>query len=393
MNSIITVNHNDCLSCRACELSCPKNAIDMVENEEGFLYPNINGNCIECGVCRKKCPIITHSPFRQDKTSYLVQNKDTKVLKKSTSGGFFRAIGDEIIDSNGVVFGAAYDEQLNVYQKKVVKKEDLKDLQGSKYVESDTKDSYKDVKKLLEDGVNVLYTGTACQIAGLNSFLGKEYENLITVDIICHGVPSRKLFHAYCDYRTRKFNDELKNVIFRDKESSGWTARNTKIIFIGKAKKKYVRGILDPYFAAFIRGETYRESCYKCLYQNSLFYRPADFSIGDFFEIDKVAPEKNNKLGLSLVIVNSNKGRRVFELIKDKVYFEKIKEEDYLYIKSNIIVPSSRPIGRNNIYENIDSLDYYNSYKESKWWYRIKWYSIESLKKMYSIIKFVIRKK
>jgi len=198
MNNISIINYRNCFSCRSCFLSCPKDAIEMKESSEGFFYPYVNNKCVDCGICLKVCPTRDKSTIDiSQQVSKVVYLRDDEKLKESTSGGAFCGFAEQVLKNNGVVFGAAYDDKLNVNQEYVESVEDLNKLKGSKYVESFTNNSYAKVKELLENNRYVLFSGTPCQIAGLKSFLRKDYEKLITLDLICHGVPSRKLFRNY----------------------------------------------------------------------------------------------------------------------------------------------------------------------------------------------------
>ena len=214
--TIDSLDKNECCGCSSCFQKCPKNAIRMEENLEGFLYPVIDRDkCIDCGSCSKVCPQLK----KIEKISlgypkaYAMRNKNLDELSKSSSGGIFSVLANYVIDNGGVVFGAAYDSKLNINHIKATTKEELSPIRSSKYVQSNIGNSYREAEKILKNGQYVLFTGTPCQIAGLKSYLMKDYEKLITADIICHGVPSQKLFHKYLDYLSENiyhvFHDEI----------------------------------------------------------------------------------------------------------------------------------------------------------------------------------------
>lgn len=223
MKSVSIIDRKKCFSCCSCVQICPKNAIDMQENNEGFFYPSINeSKCVECGLCLKHCP--SFAPYEKNdfkKTSYAVWLKDDKKLFESSSGALFSAAAEKILKNGGVVFGAAYNADLFVEHICIEDINELYKLKGSKYVESTTNSTYSKVLPYLKNGKKVLYSGTPCQIAGLKKFLGKDYENLFTMDLICHGVPSERLFHKYLEWQSGQLGGKIIYCGFRDKDVGG----------------------------------------------------------------------------------------------------------------------------------------------------------------------------
>ena len=223
--NVSVLEKNKCFGCGSCFLSCPKNAIEMESDEEGFAFPKIDEKkCIDCSVCIKKCP--SFSPLEKNdfaQETYSVLYKNDEICKKSASGGAFAAFVVKIIENQGVVFGCAYDEDLNAVQIKIDRLENLIKLQGSKYVSSDSKSTFAEAKKDLLIGKKGLYSGRPCQIAGLRRYLGKDYENLLTVDLVCHGVPSQKLFTKYLEWLGQKNGGKIIYYGFRDKDVGGWS--------------------------------------------------------------------------------------------------------------------------------------------------------------------------
>lgn len=313
----------DCCACGACVNKCPVNAIAMEEDIDGFVYPNIDyTRCISCGACKRACAyqnqIVKNSPI----TSYVAVNKERKQKMESASGGIFAAMATKIISSGGVVFGATLEKRDNLFISHhiaVDALDNIKLLQGSKYVQSDTEFTFKEVLSCLQDGKKVLYSGTPCQVAGLKQFLEKDYENLITVDLICHGVPSNRFFNEYLSFLKKRLR--AKDIIgysFRDKKK-GW-GMNCRVDFLtqnGKEKTKYIPARLESYNTLFLDGLTYRENCYTCKY--ACRHRPGDFTIGDYWGIDKEHPDIfDNRLfveqdGISCLIVNSEKGKKIID--------------------------------------------------------------------------------
>lgn len=339
-----------CCGCSGCEQMCPKNCISMKPDHEGFLYPEVDESiCIECGICIKHCPILTDVSRCNIPKVYAAKYKDRGSTFKSTSGGLFIPIAKSVLSMGGVVFGCAYDENLVAKHIKVETEDELYRLQSSKYVQSDTRGIYKQVKTELRNGKEVLFSGTGCQAAGLRSFLGKDYGNLLITDIVCHGVPSPKLFKNYIDYMGKKLGGTLTSYNFRSKEKRGWDlyykAENGQ-----KSKSDY--GFFDPYYSAFLYCKTYRESCYECKFANK--NRVSDITLADYWGIQKFHPEFFDENGVSLVLVNTEKGKKYLEKIKDKL---EIIESDYnkaSVMNANLVHPSKRPSCRDSIYDGFD---------------------------------------
>lgn len=341
-----------CTGCGACYNICPKEAINMQENEEGFLYPKIDEKkCVNCNLCEKTCPVSRKENLSNIKSEvYAAINKDGNILMKSSSGGLFSVLAEETINKGGYVYGSIFDEQLNVIHTCVNSKKKLEKLRGSKYVQSNVGDTFKTVKKQLESGQKVLYSGTPCQIAGLKAYLNKEYENLITVDLICHGVPSQKFFNKYIKHISK--GKEIKAFKFRNKDKNDC---NIMILSyqIGKKKKEIRNPQLDPYYNAFLSQKNYRESCYQCKYAN--LNRVGDFTLGDFWGVEKYHKKFNNDYGVSVILINTKKAKYFFEEnIKNRIIYEKTNIE-YVKVKNqNLNAPSQRPQERDNIYTDLN---------------------------------------
>ena len=386
MNSIDIIPQNKCFSCRSCEQICPASAITFEENNEGFYYPLINERkCKNCGLCVKHCPVMSklHTNQNYNQKSYVTYLKDKKLLSKSTSGGAFAGFAKTILNESGVVFGAAYNDDLTLQQKCAITNNDLESLKGSKYIASDTIDSYQKTKNLLQNGKKVLYTGTPCQIAGLKSYLYKDYENLLTIDLICHGVPSQKLFNKYIKWQEYKNHGSIIYCGFRDKDIGGWLC-GKKIKLKVKGKTKVINGAFDPYYRSFLKCQNYRESCYTCPYA-SISNRPADITIGDFFEVNLFYKEIDRKHGVSLVITNTQKGEKYFDFIKDFFELKTIDCKEYLPVKGNLTAPSPRPKVRDTFYSEIDNLspvEFWKAFEETHISYHLKFYFIKFASKM-----------
>lgn len=352
MNNITKIG-DKCVGCRSCELQCPKKCIQYTENKEGFFYPVVDAqNCIDCGKCLQHCPMNDKEDAKKSPIGvYGFKNKDKKRIVNSASGGAADTIVQHILEKQGVVYGCAYDDNFRVHHIEVTSKEESWRLQSSKYVQSDIEDCYKRAESRLKNGELVLFIGTPCQIAGLKSYLGKvEYDNLYTIDLICHGVPSPKLFKKYIEYMENKMGEKVTYYNFRSKEKRGWCAQFS----IGtKTKKKTTELALDKYGKHFLLGNNYRESCYQCKYANTS--RVSDITVGDLWGVEKIAPEFFSRDGVSLVMINTEKGKKIFEQIQNKVECIPCKLEAVMEKQKNLKGPTQRTAIRDTFYDEIDS--------------------------------------
>lgn len=311
---ILYNNKSDCCACGACMNICPQKAISMSEDDYGFLYPNIDKKkCVRCGKCKSVCAFQNTKEQNNPKETYAAVARDQKIVAKSASGGVFAGLAMKMIKEGGIVVGAEMLDDFLVKHTVIDKAEDIRKLQGSKYTQSDTGWVFKEVKQFLAEGRKVLFSGTPCQVAGLYGYLGKKYDNLFTVDIICHGVPNNRMLKEYLHLVAQKHGGDITEFTFRDK-GIGWGINGSAQI---KGKKVKIWQSSSPYFYYFAQGWIYRENCYTCPY--ACMHRPADITLGDYWGIEKQHPEylgKDNwdeRKGISVVIVNSEKGRRYLE--------------------------------------------------------------------------------
>jgi len=310
----------DCCACGTCMNICPRHAITMQPDEDGFLFPVIqNDLCVECGLCKKACAFQYVSIRKSEPiATYAAIHKNKDLLADSASGGMFVALASYVLEQKGIVFGCAYDRDMNPVHISIDNTNDLKKLQGSKYVQSNTGQIYIEVKKHLADDRLVLYSGTPCQIAALNTYLNQEFSKLITVDLICHGVPNSLHFQGYIMYLEKKLKGKVIDYNFRDK-SRGWGMMG-KVTYEknGKIREKIIYPQLSNYFSHFLKGDNYRESCYECKYAGGI--RQGDFTIGDFWGIENFHPTIKTEDGVSVVLVNSPKGKEILQYISDRLY-------------------------------------------------------------------------
>lgn len=320
----------NCCGCTACAAICPKECISMKEDAEGFLYPTVDKTkCIDCGACERICPILNAKPQQKiEQKAYIVQNKDQKVLRESTAGGAFTAIAKYALRHDGVVFGVELSDQLVARHIYVETEKDLARFRNSKYVQSDVgKDTFRQVKCFLNQGRFVCFSGTPCQIEGLKSYLKRDYETLITVDVVCRAVPSPLIFRKYVEYQEKKLADHIKTVRFRDKHYG--YKYSTMNVITGKNKQKYYQGVeSDPWLRAFFSNVCDRPSCHDCHFRKQ--YRVSDFTIWDCFHVGRFSQTLDNDKGATRVLVHSEKGEKIFDKIKDDFSYIKSKPEDIM---------------------------------------------------------------
>ena len=346
----------DCTGCGACDNICPIGAISMSFNN-GFKFPVIDKDkCINCLACEKSCPVIKPIMLHQayeEPIIYAVWNKDAFIREHSSSGGAFSACATKILTNGGCVAGAAYDENMYVNHITIESLDELNKLRGSKYVQCDMNDNYKTVKKKLSEGKTVLFVGTPCQVSGLKSFLKKDYENLICCDFICHGVPSPLLFTDYLKWFENGHNFKTDSFTFRSKKSGWYDAlrvANGSIVAKGK---------WDAYFLGFNRNITLRESCYNC--PSNGVPRKGDITIADFWGIGrkyKFLSMSEIEKGVSLIMLNNDKGKTFFEETKELLVYHKRTFEEALAGNMPMIKSSSRPKERDTFYEDYEKMDF-----------------------------------
>lgn len=318
INHFINSRKSECCGCSACYSVCPKSCITMQRDEEGFLYPFADESlCTDCGLCQKSCQVIHQFDARGIRSCIAVRNNNEEVRLNSSSGGLFTLIAEYVINSGGVVFGAAFDNNWLVSLDECDKINDLNRFRGSKYLQADVGETFCLVREKLKRGVSVLFTGTPCQISGLRHFLRREYSNLYLVDTICHGVPSPMVWQdflkEYCSekgFPLSKFT--IKDIQFRDK-TNGWTNYQLSITLRDNktdAENKIVERFTDtPYAKGFLQDLILRPSCYQCPVKGGKSC--SDLTLGDFWGIDQICHGLNDDKGTGIVLTHTDKGEKL----------------------------------------------------------------------------------
>ena len=344
---MIDVNHERCTGCMACANICPVKAIKISINDKGFEYPIIDKSiCIKCGICDKICPITASKKNESNNRNtpikiYAAKNKVENIRVKSSSGGVFYEISELILsEMNGCVCGAVYDENFEVKHIMTSKKEIRNNMQGSKYVQSKMGYLYKEIEEKLKEKKKVLFTGTPCEVDGVYKYLnGKNIDstNLYTCDIICHGVPSPGIYKEYLNKLEEKFSSKIKSINFRYKENE--YTQNIKIEF--ENGKQYISNYFkgDELYNLFLKDYILRDSCYRCNYASTK--RVSDITIGDFWGIEKTIKNFDDKKGVSLVLINTEKGKAIFGKVSDKFNLIESNIEDCM--QNNLRKPCDIP--------------------------------------------------
>lgn len=352
-------NHVDiglaCVGCHACQVACPHNAISMNADSSGFLYPVVDLEaCTECGGCKRACPVLNPAPTDSEPDAYACIARDDALREASSSGGVFGLLGQQVVDAGGVVFGAVLDERLEVVHDWAESDESLSRLRRSKYVQSRMGDTYRRVRDALKSDRKVLFSGTPCQVAGLKSYLGRDYDQLLCVDIVCHGVPSPRVWRRYLEYLERLYKAKPVTAAFRRKDE-GWRKFSLAVEFDSGAEHRMTLQE-DPFLRAFLSDVCLRPSCHACRFKG--LERSADITLADFWGVERVAPEMDDDRGTSLVLVNSAAGRLAFadvdvSLVSQPVSAESAVAHNTAAVRSATINPRTTAF-----YGHLDSLPF-----------------------------------
>lgn len=385
---------DECCGCTACVGICPAKAIVMEADEEGFLYPKINSEkCIDCGLCKKICAFQNREKSTSAKKYPLVygaKHLNYEARASSSSGGAFTALSDYVLNTGGVIFGAAFDDNFRVVHKCAYTADERNAMRGSKYVQSDMGDTFSQIKRLLKNNNTVLFTGTPCQCGGLKSFLNAtncNTENLILCDIVCHGVPSPLFWDEHINSLKKKFGNDIKNYFFRSKVL-GWHT-HTEAVENRHGKLKYKSSFIQKHKHLFYSHYMLRPSCYNCGYTS--FDRCSDITIADFWGIENCNPEFDDNKGVSLILVNSPKGEMIFNAVKKDFLY--IESDSQKCMQNNLKQPSSKPKDRPRFWNDYFTKGYKytaKKYAQIGFKHKVKGLIIKVAVKL-KIIKFLVK--
>lgn len=364
-NTILLTNKENCCGCTACYSVCPVNAISMTADSEGFLYPEINEKkCISCNKCTFVCAFkeaINKNIAISKATAviwnnailFAVKHLNQNVRESSRSGGIFTAVSDYVLTKNGVVYGCVLADNMKVQHIRATNKTERDCMRGSKYVQSDLGDTFYKVKNDLENGLTVLFTGTPCQVGGLHSYLNHRYNNLMCLEIICHGVPSPLILEKYIDWWSKRKLSNVISINFRNKADFGWHQHVETIYFENGTKEN-----CSFYAQLFYSNAVLRPSCYKCPYKNDYFHHSsAEITIGDFWGINKTVPNFDDNKGVSIVLLNNQNGVAIFDAIKENVDFKKATFNEYNLQKA-LLEPCKKPKIREHLWKELHTKDF-----------------------------------
>lgn len=352
---MINIDYQKCTGCGACIQICPVGCIQFTEDIDGFRYPSINSSaCLNCKKCESVCPIKQELEHPKVTKAYACVSTNRRHLVKGTSGGAFGVIAEYVLNHDGIVYGCAFDKKLKAKHVRIASLKELHCLYGSKYVQSDINNSYAKVKDDLDKGRLVLFSGTPCQVAGLISFLGKPYDNLITIDIICHGVPSQAIFDKYLKWLSKKEKNTISHFSFRSKNNNGWSLSG--YYALGNAENRIVKPLYyfdHYYYFYFLEGLIYRESCYSCKYAN--MHRQSDITLGDLWGAEGLGLNIDIDNGCSLVLLNSETALKLFD--KLSLDSEEISISDAINNNEQLRNPMEKPQRREALMEQMRTMD------------------------------------
>lgn len=347
-NNVSVVAKEQCCGCHACYNICPSNAIEMIMDSEGFLYPKVSiEKCVNCGKCMKSCPGIKSPEINPLDKAYACFAKDREEHMSSSSGGFFAILARQILKENGVICGAAFDNSMQVNHIITDSRIGLDKIKKTKYVQSIIGQVYSQIEKILKTRRIVLFSGTPCQVAGLKLFLGKEYDNLVCIDLICHGVPSPKVFTRYLSEKSE--NHKIVAMTFRNKKNG---VHNSILDYwLDNGEKISETYEESPYIKGFNQNFFIRPSCFNCKYKG--IKRCSDITIGDFWGIDEFHPKFSDSYGTSAVILHSEKGIQMFEKVKEELHFVEATSHEIGAWNPCLYKPVEKNMKRTDFFEKL----------------------------------------
>ena len=351
-----------CCGCTACSSICPKKAIDMVEDEEGFLYPRVDvEKCVNCGLCDKVCPVINkyQNGIIGNINIYGCQNMNDDIRKMSTSGGMFYVLANKVIENDGIVYATGFDENSNIYHLKAENQRDLIGMCGSKYVQSNLSDVFLKIKIDLQNNKTVFFIGTPCQVEGLLKYIDDKYKKyLYTTDLVCYGVPSPGLYRKWIEYLEKKYSCKVTNINFRDKKY-GYSGTNIKIFL---SNGEIIEDCRDAktFLKSMFSHLGLRPSCYDCIFRDKA--KSCDFTLGDIWDIYKYSKEMDDNKGTTLVTINTKRGMDFFNTISEdnikKIFITKIDKENVNTYYKNKWKKIKIPKRREEFFKDVNKISY-----------------------------------
>lgn len=353
-----------CTGCGACLNICPHTAIGLLENAIGYIYPAIDaGKCVDCGLCAKICPVNHPVEKKSPLHAYAVYSKNAKDRDTSASGGASSVITSDILLDGGIVYGSVQNSCMDIKCERISELKDASKIKGSKYVQSPLGDNLRKAKKDLRDGKKVVFTGTPCQIAGLKAYLGKEYENLYTIDLVCHGVPSARLLKDNVSLILAK----RKNIVDISTLKVAFRSKNRKkkkmdfFFTLKNSRKVYYKKMFpdDYYISGFMSGLFFRQNCFSCPYAES--NRTSDITIADFWGCKSALPEMDENLGVSLMLTNTEKGVKLFDKIKNRLVYEERSVKEAVCGNGQLMNAFPEPLNYGEFQRSYQALGYRES--------------------------------
>lgn len=337
---ICITEKTQCCGCTACFNICPKKAIAMKPDNEGFLYPDIDDSlCVNCGLCEKVCPMLNQKKHEEQTKGYIIRHKDEAIVNQSTSGGAFTAFASYLLNKGAVVYGAGYDDNMQVLCKAAHDVSELQEMRGSKFVQSDLGNIFSEIKRQLRMGTTVLFTGTPCQVSGLLSYLGNKPDNLICIDFVCRGVPSPGLWRNYVKMMQKKYKSKMVGARFKHK-TYGYHTTTMKIDF-ANGKTWYGSGRIDPMMKAFVNEMSSRPSCGACKFKG--IERPSDITMFDCYEFSKIMEKSDDDKGYTSLFVHTEKGQKLLEGIAEQLIVYSVDVNSLVTENGIMVCNSAKP--------------------------------------------------
>ena len=357
--SIELVKPDNCCLCQACIDSCPVQAIELKKYYNGFLYPEISkSKCINCGKCYNSCPTTMEKRETAPRKVYAAKNASLEIQLKSTSGGIFSAIAESLLEHNYYIYGVCFDENMKIKHQGIHSIRDLEKLRGSKYVQSDMSGIYNEIKQLLLKREKVLFCGCPCQVFALKHYLGNCIDNIVMIDVACHGILSPQLFNSYIDYLQKKYHKSITGFEFRNKDKLNWINSEVKVVFEDESTVSWVY-YNDAFLKGYFSNIALKEECYHCSFRN--FRSGSDLTIGDFWGIQKTFPDFYDHNGVSFICCNNENGENIIRLIGNSIIKKNANIQDVIRFNPGLIDSFGKHKNRNLYLSKISQMSMFSA--------------------------------